>query len=242
MTKIAVLIPFYNESDNLPLIEIVLNRLSKLNHSFKFIFCNDNSTDDTAEKLSQFMNKNNYDFEILINKKNLGHGGSLLRLSKLKKLQNFDYIFTMDFDFCYLTENLDNFFENMNEELIVIGKRSFLDEGGFRQLVTSSSELVVILKSFKFFMDTNCPIRLYSYRQFDEIWSNLPDNTLTPNILSTYLILKKNLKFKRVNLKKNKSINTSSVSWGKGFLSKKIKILAFSFKSVKQIIAFKNQK
>lgn len=242
MTKIAVLIPFYNESDNIPLIEIVLNRLSKLNHSFKFIFCNDNSTDDTAEKLSQFMNKNNYDFEILFNTKNLGHGGSLLRLSKLKKLQNFDYIFTMDFDFRYLTENLDNFFEYINEELIVIGRRSFLDEGGFRQLVTSSSELVVILKSFKFFMDTNCPIRLYSYRLFDEIWSNLPDNTLTPNILSTYLILKKNLKFKRVNLKNNKSINTSSVSWGKGFLSKKIKILAFSFKSVKQIIAFKNQK
>ena len=241
MTKIAVLIPFYNESDNLPLMESVLNRLSKLNHSFKFIFCNDNSTDDTAEKLSQFMNKNNYDFEILINKKNLGHGGSLLRLSKLKKLQNFDYIFTMDFDFCYLTENLDNFFENMNEELIVIGKRSFLDEGGFRQLISSCSELVVILKSFKFFIDTNCPIRLYSYGLFVETWSNLPGNTLTPNILSTYLILKKNLRFKRVNLKKNNSINTNSVSWGKGFLSKKINILAFSLKSVKQIIAFKNQ-
>ena len=242
MTKIAVLIPFYNESDNLPLIEIVLNRLSKLNHSFKFIFCNDNSTDDTAEKLSQFLNKNKYDFEILFNTKNLGHGGSLLRLSKLKKLQNFDYIFTIDFDFCYLTENLDNFFENMNEDQIVIGKRSFLDEGGFRQLFTSSSELVVILKSFKYFTDTNCPIRLYSYKLFDEIWSDLPENTLTPNILSTYLILKKNLGFKRVNLKKNNSINTISVSWGKGYLSKKIKILAFSLKSVKQIIAFKNQK
>lgn len=221
-------------------MENVVTRLSKLNHSFKFIFCNDNSTDNSAEKLSQFMNKNNFDFEIVLNTKNLGHGGSLLRLSKLKQLQNFDYIFTMDFDFCYLTKNLDNFFENIKKELIVIGKRSFMDEGGFRQLVTSSSEFVVSLKSFKFFMDTNCPIRLYSYGMFDEIWSKIPDNTLTPNILSTYLILRKNLSFKRINLIKNNSINTNSVSWGKGFLSKKFKILAFSLKSVKQLIAFKN--
>jgi len=240
MTKIAVLIPFYNESDNLPLMESVVNKLSNLNHSFKFIFCDDNSKDDTKEKLSIFMYENNLNFEILINSKNLGHGGSLLRLSKLKQLKDFDFIFTMDFDFCYLIENLDKFFENIKEERIVIGKRSFLDEGGFRQLVTSSSELVVSLKSFKFFMDTNCPIRLYSYRLFDEIWSKIPDNILTPNILSTYLILNKNLSFKRIDLKKNNSINTNSVSWGKGFLSKKLKILVFSLKSVKQLITYKN--
>lgn len=241
MKKIAVLLPFYNESDSLHQMQSVVKRLSKLNHSFKFIFCNDNSTDDTSEKLSEFMNENNYDYEIVFNTDNLGHGGSLLRLSKLKQLQNFDYIFTIDFDFCYLIENLDNFFENIKDEFIVIGKRSFLDEGIFRQFITSVSEIVVSLKSFKYFTDTNCPVRLYPIRLFNEIWSKLPENTLTPNILVTYLILNKNLNFKRTILKKNNSINNYSVTWGKGFLTKKFKILAFSFKSVKQLIAFRNK-
>ena len=236
MTKVAILLPFYNEYNNLPLMQSVVNKLSTLDFSFKFIFCNDNSIDDTAEKLSQFMNEKNFDFEIIFNKKNLGHGGSLIRLSRLKQLKNFDYIFTMDFDFCYLIENLEHFFENIAEEHIVIGKRTFLDEGFFRQLITSSSELIISLKSFKFFSDTNCPIRLYPYTLFDEIWSKMPENTLTPNILATFLTLNKNLNFKRVNLIKNKSINTKSVSWGRGFFSKKFKILAFSLRSVKQLI------
>ena len=84
------------------------------------------------------------------------------------------------------------------------------------------------MKSFKVFKDTNCPIRIYPSSVFLNIWKQIPNDTLIPNIFSTYIILKSNLSFRRVSINKNKDLKVDSVSWGDGFFKKDKDIVFFS--------------
>jgi len=239
MNNIIVLVPFYNELNNLTELKNLIKNLSKLDIYFKFVFCDDNSNDNTATNLTDFLNRDNFDYEIVKNNTNLGHGGSLIRLSEYEQIKDYDFVLTIDFDFSYMHTDLVTILSSNLENSIIIGERKHFDEGVFRQIITTCSELIIFMKSFKVFKDTNCPIRIYPSSVFLNIWKQIPNDTLIPNIFSTYIILKSNLSFRRVSINKNKDLKVDSVSWGDGFFSKKIKILYFSLKSFKQIILFK---
>tara|TARA_A100001015_G_C14955696_1_gene698679 strand:- start:377 stop:1126 length:750 start_codon:yes stop_codon:yes gene_type:complete len=242
LKKIIVLIPFYNESNNFKVIENLIQTLDHENMKFKFIFCNDNSSDDTQFLIKNFLISKAFDFEILVNNSNLGHGGSLIRLSQHKEINEYDFVLTLDFDFCYLIKDLSTFFEMSSDDTILIGRRKAFDEGFFRQFITSVSESLIYLKTFLIFNDTNCPIRLYPSSIFLKIWKNIPIGTLIPNIFSTYLILKNSYSFERIYLNKNNTMQLESTTWGNNFFLKKFKILKFSFNSLRQLLFFKIDK
>ena len=101
MNNIIVLVPFYNELNNLTELKNLIKNLSKLDIYFKFVFCDDNSNDNTATNLTDFLNRNNFDYEIVKNNTNLGHGGSLIRLSEYEQIKDYDFVLTIDFDFSY---------------------------------------------------------------------------------------------------------------------------------------------
>ena len=239
MNKIVVLIPFYNELNNLNELKKLIKNLSKLDIHFKFVFCDDNSNDNTADRLSDYLNYNNLNYEVIKNNTNLGHGGSLIRLSKLEQIKDFDFVLTLDFDFCYMHNDLVAILNTNLKDKIVIGKRKYFDEGVFRQFITTCSEVIIFLKSFVLFKDTNCPIRLYPTFIYLNLWQQIPENTLIPNIFSTLIMLKNKQSFERIPIGKNKDLNIDSVSWGSGVFSKKIKLMYFSFKSFKQLITYK---
>lgn len=239
MYKVIVLIPFYNELNNLDELKKLIKSMSILDIDFKFVFCDDNSNDGTEASLSNYLNQNNQNYEVIKNNTNLGHGGSLIRLSKLEQIKDFDFVLTLDFDFCYMHSDLVAILNSNLKDKIVIGKRKHFDEGVFRQLITSFSELIIFFKSYRVFKDTNCPVRLYPVFMYINIWQQIPENTLIPNIFSTLIMLKNKQLFSRMPLGKNKNLQIDSVSWGSGVFSKKIKIMHFSFKSFKQLISYK---
>lgn len=239
MNKIIVLVPFYNEINNLNEFKKLIKNLSRLDIYFKFIFCDDNSNDGTARSLTDYFSKKNIDYEIIKNNTNLGHGRSLIRLSKLEQIKDFDYVLTLDFDFCYMHDDLIAILNSNIGDKIVIGKRKYFDEGVFRQFITTFSEIIIFLKSIVLFKDTNCPIRFYPTFIYLNLWNQIPENTLIPNIFSTLIMLKNKQPFLRMPLNKNKNIKINSVSWGNGVVSKKIKIILFSFKSFKQLMKYK---
>jgi glycosyltransferase involved in cell wall biosynthesis len=239
MNKVIVLIPFYNESKNLNEFKKLIQYLDKFTLDFKFVFCDDNSDDGTAVSLSNFLNQNNQNYEIIKNNTNLGHGGSLIRLSKLDQIKYYDFVLTLDFDFCYLHDDLEKILISIVDNKIIIGKRKYFDEGLFRQLLSTCSEIIILLKSFVAFRDTNSPIRLYPTNNYLDIWKQIPENTLIPNIFSTLIMLKNMQSFSRVLIRKNKNLIADSVTWGNGIFSKKLKIILFSFESFKQLIIYK---
>lgn len=237
MNKLVVLIPFYNEEKKIENIKSVLDFIYKNHENVKFIFCNDNSNDQSELILQTYLQKLKYDFLIIRNKKNLGHGGSLIKLSQNFEFDNYSHVLTIDFDYQYKLENLKKIFEDQDSD-IVIGKRKYFDEGLFRQILTSVSEAIIFLKTLRYFKDTNCPIRLYKVKLFEEIWSRIPIDTLVPNIFSTYLAINQKLYISRHTLSKNKLLSNESVSWGNNFFLKKIKLIKFAIKSSLQIAKF----
>jgi len=240
MHKIIVLTPFYNESHNLKNFEKLIKNFKELDIDFKFFLCNDKSSDDSPRKLKLLLSQYKFNFEILNNSKNLGHGKSLIQLSKSEEINDFDFVLTLDFDFGYFYENLNNVLNALNMDTIFIGERKSFDEGLFRQFITSVSELIILLKTFKYFHDTNCPIRIYPTEVFLEIWKKIPRETLIPNIFGTYLVIKRSYKFQRFELINDKTMSSDPVSWGSNIILKKIKILKFSTKSMFQLLKFKN--
>ena len=65
------------------------------------------------------------------------------------------------------------------------------------------------------------------------------EKTLIPNIFATLIMLKNKQAFIRMPITKNKTLKIDSVSWGSGFISKKLKIIYFSIKSFGQLITYK---
>ena len=74
MYKFTLVIPIFNEEDNIIdlLNEIYNDLVNKL--KFEIIIINDGSTDNTSQKLSQFKRAN---IKVINNKKNLGQSRSI---------------------------------------------------------------------------------------------------------------------------------------------------------------------
>ncbi len=77
MKRISVLIPTYNESENvIPLSEAIVEQFSRLpQYDYEIIFIDNDSQDDTREKI-RYLNKGNKHIKGIFNAKNFGQNNS----------------------------------------------------------------------------------------------------------------------------------------------------------------------
>ena len=77
MKKISIVVPCYNEEENVePISEAIISEINKLqNYTYELIFIDNCSTDKTREKLIQLCNKNK-DIKAIFNAKNFGQFNS----------------------------------------------------------------------------------------------------------------------------------------------------------------------
>jgi len=241
MNNIIFLVPFFNEEKNLITLSNLIKKTSvDRNFSYKILFLDDCSTDNSYKIISEFK-VNNMDNDLIVyqNKENLGHGKSLLRLYDLTNdyLEKADSIVTLDSDMKMVYNEFCDIFENENS---VICKRSRFEEGIFRTLITLCAEFIIFLKTGRLWRDGNCPLRLYKKEDFLIIKELIPNNLLTPNIVSTIIFIRLKIPFtrKKINLIHDKK--NSGVSWkGVSPFSKYINILKFSLKSSIEVLKLK---
>jgi glycosyltransferase involved in cell wall biosynthesis len=241
MKNIIFLVPFFNEEKNLKTLSDLIKKTSiNRNFTYKILFLDDCSTDNSFQIISEFKSKNmNDDLIIYQNTQNLGHGKSLLRLYDLTKdyIDKADSIVTFDSDMKIEYNEFNDIFENDNS---VICKRKRFEEGLFRMLITLSAEFIIFLKTGKFWRDGNCPFRLYKKEDFLLIKSLIPENILTPNILSTIIFIKRKIPHDRKKINLIYDNKNSGVTWkGVNPFSKYINILNFSLKSSLEILKLK---
>ena len=239
MKNILFLVPFFNEEINLIEIVKLIKKSSKIEgYNYKILFLNDCSTDKSFETIQEYKNTNNEDNILLFeNKKNMGHGKSLLRLFDLSSqyMEETTHVVTLDSDLKIETNDFNELFNFQNS---VICKRKRFEEGLFRAFITFCAEILVFLKTGNFWRDANCPLRLYTKKDFLALLKVLPKNILTPNIAGTILTTKLNLEYDRKSIQLIYESKNSGVTWqGKQPLSKYKNILLFSFKSFKEIIS-----
>ena len=118
MNKTAIIIPVFNEADNLP---ILFENIEKIERpEFTFIFVNDGSQDNSLEILKT----TNLNHLLINHKKNLGLASAVKSgIDEAKKL-DVDYVVKVDADLQHNLEEIDLLLKEINEEVdFVYGDR-----------------------------------------------------------------------------------------------------------------------
>ena len=223
--KIYFIIPIYNEEK---IIQKVINELIIKTKSFnrKIILINDGSKDNTISKLKKY--KHNKNIKI-INKKNEGHGKTVIRGYKFAIKNKCDYVFQLDSDDQFFTSEIKKLIKPKYKQKLIIGKRYNRKDQFLRIVITKIMKMVVFFSHGVMIKDANSPFRLI---ESNFLKTNLRkiEKSIIPNILIS-IIACKNKKIKFVNVK-HKERETGEVS------IKKFKLLIFCIKSLKEIIFF----
>ena len=117
--KILVIIPTYNEAENIPsLIPGVL----KQDKNIDILIVDDNSPDGTGEIVKEII-KANTRLHILEREGKMGLGSAYIAGFKYAIQNKYDYIFEMDADFSHNPDDLPKLLEAIKENDLVIGSR-----------------------------------------------------------------------------------------------------------------------
>jgi dolichol-phosphate mannosyltransferase len=117
--KTLVIIPTYNELDNLP--KLIPEVLSK-DDSINVLIVDDNSPDGTAAFVENEM-KNNERIHLIKRSSKQGLGTAYIAGFKYALQKNFELIFEMDADFSHDPKEIPKFLDEINESDLVIGSR-----------------------------------------------------------------------------------------------------------------------
>jgi dolichol-phosphate mannosyltransferase len=117
--KSLVIIPTYNELENLPrLIPEILQKDERL----EILVVDDNSPDGTADFVEE-ESKRNKRIHLLKRNAKLGLGTAYIEGFKYALKNGYDYIFEMDADFSHNPDELVNFLEEIENHDLVLGSR-----------------------------------------------------------------------------------------------------------------------
>jgi dolichol-phosphate mannosyltransferase len=117
--KTLVIIPTYNEMDNIPkLLPIVLSKDDSIN----ILIVDDNSKDGTAQYVIE-QQKSNPRLHLLQREKKLGLGTAYIAGFKYALANGYDFIFEMDADFSHNPDEIPGFLKAIKENDLVLGSR-----------------------------------------------------------------------------------------------------------------------
>lgn len=121
MKRVLVIIPTYNESENiLKIIPEVLNKSTSV-YEFNVLVVDDNSPDGTAQMVQDLNNANIF---VLKREKKMGLGTAYIAGFKFAIQNKFDYVYEMDADFSHDPKYLPEFLTKMEEGYdLVVGSR-----------------------------------------------------------------------------------------------------------------------
>jgi dolichol-phosphate mannosyltransferase len=117
--KSLVIVPTYNELENLPrLIPVVLSQ----DENIHILIVDDGSPDGTGKLVEDEMKKNDR-IHLIKRAKKMGLGTAYIAGFKYALKNNYDYIFEMDADFSHDPNELKNFLKAIQENDLVLGSR-----------------------------------------------------------------------------------------------------------------------
>ena len=117
--KILIIIPTYNELENLP--KLIPEVLSK-NENIDILIVDDNSPDGTAGFVKDEAKKNSR-IKLIKREKKMGLGTAYIAGFKFALQNNYDYIFEMDADFSHNPKMIPKFLKEIKKYDLVLGSR-----------------------------------------------------------------------------------------------------------------------
>ncbi len=180
MAELAVIIPAYNEEENIEkTLSLWSEVLEKLKIDYQIHIYNDGSKDSTRERIESFCRQNK---KIkLHNQENIGHGPTLIKGYK----ENIDstWIFQADSDNEIPPQYFSKMWEKRNNFDFLIGKRTNRKSPLTRKIVSFISRILVWIFYSKRIYDVNSPFRLMKTEKFKPLFKILPPQIFAPNLL-----------------------------------------------------------
>ncbi|MCD4820183.1 MAG: polyprenol monophosphomannose synthase [Candidatus Cloacimonetes bacterium] len=120
--RVLVIIPTYNESEN---ISAIIDQVLGLSKNLEVLIVDDNSPDGTANIVTE-KKQNNPKIHLLKRERKLGLGSAYVFGFKYAIAENFQYIFEMDADFSHNPKMIPIMLEAAQNNDLIIGSR-YLD-------------------------------------------------------------------------------------------------------------------
>lgn len=225
MKKLAIIIPVYNEEDN---IKKILNDWGNIlnNKEFDIIIVNDGSTDNTSFILNQ---KKKSNIKIL-NKINSGHGDFVITGYRYALVNNYKFIFQVDSDNQFSAKDFKKLWKlkDFNYD-ILMGYRKNRKDPIIRIFLSK-----VVLRFFfilffqKNIHDANVPFRLIKNDFLKKFMINCNKKYIAPNILMS-IFAKKIIFIKVKHFQRTKG----EIKWNAQ------KLLSFGIRLIIEIFYFK---
>ena len=117
MNKTIVIIPTYNEKDN---IKIIIDKIFKYNENISILFVDDNSPDGTSIEIEKYNDKR---INIIKREKKLGLGSAYIKGFQWAITNGFDYVVQMDADLSHNPADIINIISYTDNYDLVIGSR-----------------------------------------------------------------------------------------------------------------------
>lgn len=212
--KIAIIVPFYNEENNLTYFinewEKFLNSKKKISSVFFFYFINDGSTDNSVNEIKKKIKKLNYK---IIDKKNSGHGDTCrFAYNLIVNKKKFDYLLQIDSDNQCDPKYISKFYDlikNKNYKFI-FGFRKSREDGFLRVFISRILSLSILIKKNIYIKDLNTPYRLMNIKELKKILIKIDKNKKYRNISLFNCVLsyeiQKNYQISWVDIKFRKRI------------------------------------
>ena len=158
MTEISVIIPVYNEKENIePMINKIEEALNKKFSSYEIIYVNDGSTDGSEELLNEIAKKNKsvvpYHFT--------SNNGQTAALYAGFKKCNGEIVVTMDGDMQTDPEDIHVLLPYLEKFDAVKGRRATREDGISRKIASKIGNGVRNWITNDNIQDTGCPLKIF---------------------------------------------------------------------------------
>ena len=204
MEKLYIVIPAYNESENIgALVEDWYPIIEKYNGDgeSRLVVINDGSKDNTYEMLCELAESR----PLLqpITKPNGGHGATVLYGYRYAIENKADYIFQTDSDGQTLPEEFHHFWRLKEEYNAILGNRSDRQDGESRKFVENTLRFILRLTFGVKVPDANAPFRLMKRELVEKYISKMPEDFNLPNVMFTtyFAHFNEKLRFEKVTFK-----------------------------------------
>ncbi len=229
--KLAIIMPVYNEEEAIGfVIDKWVKALDQLNIDYTINPYNDGSKDSSLEvikkKAEEYPNK-----VIAHDKKNSGHGPTILLGYREASAAGYDWVFQIDSDDEMGPEKFSELWEKRNDYDFLVGIRDGRKQALPRKIISAVSRLCVRLFYGKSVWDVNTPYRLMRVSAFKDLYSKIPENTFAPNVIISGMAAKLKLSCYEIRVPQ-KDRETGEVT------IKKWKLFKAAAKSLMQTVAF----
>ena len=198
MDKFYFVMPAYNEADNIESVikqwHPVVEKINKDGNIATLAIANDGSKDNTFQIMESL--KKDYKYFEPLNKKNSGHGATVLWLYRHAIKNDATYIFQTDSDGQTNPEEFWEFYNNRKEYDFQIGYRKGRQDGASRVFVTKTLRFVVWLMFRVWVTDANTPFRLMNVNRLIPIMNVIPQDYFLCNVAISAIAVKWNEKCK----------------------------------------------